>query len=94
MDMEKIFAESLEEVIKVKYDFEIFEASDDLKKEIKSLIKGDKKAADMKKLAVKNKDNVPDYLDYLYVVYEKDIEKLSKQYKIDYDKIARVFLEV
>lgn len=82
-------------VIKVEdFDQPIFEASKDLMSEIKNLLKGDKEALKMKKDAIKSKDNVPDYLDYIYFKYEKDIEKLSKKYKADYDDIAKAFLEV
>lgn len=81
-------------VIKIDYECPIFEASKDLMSEIKNLLNGDKDAMKLKKAAVKSKDNVPDYLDHIYFKYEKDIEKLSKKFKADYDEIAKAFLEV
>lgn len=99
MDMKQIFMEGLKgskskSIVSIDYEPELFEASDDIKKEIKDLLKGDKTASNLKRLAIKNKENVPDYLDHIYNSYEKQIEKMSKKYKIDYDKIAKAFIEV
>jgi len=77
---------------KIDYNFEIFEASDALKREAAKIIKDDKEAEKLKKAAVKNSDMVNDYLDYVYMKYEKEINTLSKKYKADFDEIAQVFI--
>jgi len=102
MDFNKLFIETLNEnkikypteIVKVDYDFKLFEASDKIKSELKNLIKNDNRAIELKKLAIKNKDNVHEYLDHLYFMYEKDIERISKKYNIDFDKIANTFMEI
>lgn len=96
MDMQKYFAEQLnvQQVNKINFNFDLFEASDDLKHDIEKLLKGDKKAVELKKLAIRNRENVHDYLDHIYYSYDKEIEKLSKKHRVDYDKIAQTFLEV
>ena len=76
---------------------EIFlEINTNQKKEIEDQIKkafaGDTKYMQLKKKAKKNSDSVPDFLDYVYSVYEKEIDKISKKYKIDYDEIAQLFI--
>lgn len=100
MDFKKEFGNILRESeiknkkVAINYDPVIFEASDKLKKDIKDILKNDKKAKKMKTAAVKDKDKVHDYLDYIYFSYEQEIEDLSKTHKVDFDDIAKSFLEV
>jgi hypothetical protein len=76
---------------------ELFEKADPTKrdkakKEIMALVKGNKRFEKMKKAAKKSSDNVPDFLDYVYTVYQKDIDKLSAKYGIEYDELAQMFI--
>ena len=80
MDFQKLF-----EKISLK-------SKKDLIKEIDSIIRDDKKFLKLKSLAIKSSDNVPDFLEYVYFAYEKEIERFSKEYKIDYDELADIFL--
>jgi len=93
-ELEEDKKSEFKDIVKIDYDFPIFEASDKLKNELRSLIKGDKQAEKLKKDAIKNRDKVNDYLDHIYFMYEKDLEKISKKYKIDYDDIANTFVEL
>ena len=65
----------------------LFEA-DTAVKEITALLKGDKEAEKIFK-----KGEVVDYLDYIYLKYEKPIEKIMKKYKLDYDTLAELLLK-
>jgi len=60
--------------------------------QIREFFVGDTQYMKLKKKAKQSKDNVPDFLDYVYTVYEKQIDKISSKYKIDYDQIAQLFL--
>lgn len=60
--------------------------------DIKKMIKGDGQFLKMKKLAKKSADNVPDFLDYVYNQYQKQINVLSTKYKIDFDELAQIFI--
>ena len=62
------------------------------KADIKQMIKGDGTFLKMKKLAKKSADNVPDFLDYVYNTYQKQINALSTKYKIDFDELAQIFI--
>jgi len=93
-ELEESKKTEFKDIVKIDYDFVLFESSDKLKKELKNLIDGDKQAEKLKKDAVKNKDKVNDYLDHIYFMYEKDLEKISKKHKIDYDDIASAFVEL
>jgi len=62
--------------------------------EIKKLIKGDGKFLKFKKLAKKSADNVPDFLEYVYSTYRKDIDKLSTKYDIDYNDLGQLFISM
>jgi len=67
-------------------------ARDKVEREIKIMVKNDKTFLKLKKKAKKSSDEVPDFLDYVYNVYMKKIDKLSSQYNIDYDEIAQMFI--
>jgi len=62
--------------------------------EIKKMIKGDGQFLKMKKLAKKSADNVPDFLDYVYTMYQDQIHALSKKYKMDFDELAQLFISM
>lgn len=75
----------------------LFEAADPTKKdaakkEIAALVSGNKRFMKMKRAAKKSSDAVPDFLDYVYTIHQKEIDKLSKKYKIDYDELAQMFI--
>ena len=81
-------------VNRVEYNFPIFEASKELKDDIEELMKNDKKGYKLKKLAIKNSENVNDYLKYIYKTYEKKIDEYVKIYDVYFDDIVQVFLSV
>ena len=61
--------------------------------QIKKFFANDIKYKELKRKAVKNSDNVPDFIDYVYHQYEDQIDQISKKYKMKYDEIANLFLE-
>lgn len=65
-----------------------------VKSEIKSIVKGDGGFLKLKKKAKKSSDNVPDFLDYVYKKFSKDIEILSKKYDLKFDEIADIFISM
>lgn len=62
--------------------------------QIKKIIKGDGTFLKLKKLARKNVDEVPNFLEYVYKKYKTQINNLSKKYNIDYDEIAELFISM
>lgn len=79
---------------------EIFESvklenlEENVQQHIKEIFKNDKEFTKLKKAAKKNSDGVPDFLDYVYsVVGDGGMEKISKKFKMDYDKLAKEFLK-
>lgn len=79
---------------------EIFESinvkslEENIQTDIKVMFKGNKEYDKMKNAAKKNVDNIPNFLDFIFnVVGEDGMEKLSKKYKIDYDKLAKELLK-
>jgi len=61
--------------------------------QIKKFFSGDIKYKELKKKAVKNSDNVPDFIEYVYNQYEKQIDAIAKKYKMKDEEIAKLFLE-
>ena len=57
-------------------------------KAVTNLIKNDKEADKI----YKNNELV-DYLDFIYNRYDKDLEKIMKKYKLDYDELAKMLLK-
>ena len=70
-----------------KLNMVLFEA-DTAAKEVLKLIKGDKEATKKRK-----NDDVVEYLDYVYLKYEKELESIMKKYKLDYDDIAGLLVK-
>lgn len=78
-NFKKIFNESLEE---------------NIQNDLKVIFKGNAEYDKLKKAAKKDNDEIPNFLDYIYnVVGDSKIEKMSKKYKIDMDKLAAEFLK-
>ena len=73
---------------------ETTELNEDINKYLEKEFKGDKQYKNLKKMAKKNQDDVPDFLDYVYnAIGDTGIEKLSQKYKLDYDELAKSFLK-
>lgn len=57
--------------------------------DLQDLLAGDKEAVKFKK----SKDPV-EYLDYVYLKYESDIEAIMKKYKLDYDELGSMLMKL
>jgi hypothetical protein len=62
-------------------------------KEIDDIVSGDNKYKIMLRKAKKNEDDIIEFLDYFYVKYENEIEKIAKKHKIDLDDLADIVLK-
>jgi phosphorylcholine metabolism protein LicD len=72
------YKEILENVIK----------ESDIKSELEELLSDEK---NIKKLVRKNKLEA---LDLVYTKYEKELDRIIKKYKIDWDELAAIVLQV
>jgi hypothetical protein len=63
--------------------------SESAQSDLKDLIKGDKEAEKIKK----SKEKV-DYMDYVYMTYEKEITKIEKKYNLDMDELATLLMKL
>ncbi len=61
--------------------------SDQALKDVLNLIKKDKKA-------IKLKDQNLEFYDYIYSTYEKKLEKILTKYKLDYDDLAEILMNI
>lgn len=67
---------------------------ENIQQDLKTIFKDNKEFDKLKKAAKKNEDDIPDFLDYIYnIIGDKEIEKMSKKYKLDFDSLAKEFLK-
>lgn len=66
----------------------------EIKKIIKDFFKNDTTYMKLKKKAVKSSDAVPDFIDYIYNSFGKEIDKMSNKYNIDYNELAQLAISM